>query len=236
MTISRDQYISALKVKGILNDRNTKVLEIIYESNNCKSTSKQIAEKLNLSHGTINLRFGRLGRLISNQIGIKPTQRKDGTYRWWSIIADGQREPNGFNWILHKNLIEALIELGNFSQKTYLPEEINPNQTDLIEGSVRKIFVNAYERNSIAREECIKHYGTTCKVCEMNFEAVYGKIGSNYIHVHHKEQISNKKGKEYKVDPISDLIPVCPNCHSMLHRKNPPFTIDELKSLLNNDV
>lgn len=232
MKFSREQYISALKVKGVLNDRNSKILEIIYEAENCKLTSAQIGKKLNLTHGTVNLRFGRLGRLISEQIGIKPTQRSDGSYRWWSVIAEGQREPVGFSYTLHKNLVDALNELGIFSNNLYIPEEVNPNNPDLFEGSVRKIFVNAYERNSIARENCIEHYGPNCQVCNMNFESVYGTIGKNYIHVHHIEQISNKRGKEYKVDFIRDLIPVCPNCHSMLHRRNPPFTIEELKKQL----
>jgi hypothetical protein len=37
----------------------------------------------------------------------------------------------------------------------------------------------------------------------------------------------------YKIDPIKDLRPVCPNCHSMLHqRKKPCFTIAELRVIL----
>jgi len=39
-------------------------------------------------------------------------------------------------------------------------------------------------------------------------------------------------GINYKVDPINDLCPVCPNCHAMLHRRSPPLSIDELKQLL----
>ncbi len=232
MMILTEEYISALKVKGVLNPRNTKVLEVLYETALCKSTSKQIAEKLNLTHGTINLRFGRLGRLIADNLNIKPTQRKDGSFRWWTILADGEREPNGFNWILNKNLITALIDLGIFSEKTFLPEELNPNQPDLIEGSVRKIFVNAYERNSFARKKCIEHYGPKCQVCEMDFQSVYDGLGADYIHVHHLKLISRKDGVPYKVDPIADLIPVCPNCHAMLHQKTPPFTIEQLRKKL----
>ncbi|HCO7574031.1 HNH endonuclease [Escherichia fergusonii] len=28
------------------------------------------------------------------------------------------------------------------------------------------------------------------------------------------------------------LPPVCPNCHAMLHRRKPPFTLEELKALM----
>lgn len=51
-----------------------------------------------------------------------------------------------------------------------------------------------------------------------------------FIHVHHINQISDI-GKEYEVDPIKDLIPVCPNCHAMIHSKRPAFTIEEIKEI-----
>ncbi|MPR31936.1 HNH endonuclease, partial [Salmonirosea aquatica] len=53
-----------------------------------------------------------------------------------------------------------------------------------------------------------------------NFERYFGEVGKGFIHVHHVNQISSI-GNEYNVDPIKDLIPVCPNCHAMIHsRKN----------------
>jgi 5-methylcytosine-specific restriction protein A len=39
-------------------------------------------------------------------------------------------------------------------------------------------------------------------------------------------------GKQYKLDPINDLIPVCPNCHAMLHMESPPLSISKLKELI----
>jgi 5-methylcytosine-specific restriction protein A len=40
-------------------------------------------------------------------------------------------------------------------------------------------------------------------------------------------------GNKYKVDPIKDLRPVCPNCHAMLHQKTPPFSIEEMYNIVN---
>ncbi|MEI8372579.1 MAG: hypothetical protein WCJ35_07065 [Planctomycetota bacterium] len=37
-------------------------------------------------------------------------------------------------------------------------------------------------------------------------------------------------GKEYKVDPVNDLRPVCANCHAILHRLKPAYSIDEVKA------
>tara|TARA_B110000971_G_C19826420_1_gene415825 strand:- start:535 stop:747 length:213 start_codon:yes stop_codon:yes gene_type:complete len=65
----------------------------------------------------------------------------------------------------------------------------------------------------------------------MNFEKKYGAIGEGFIHVHHIKQLSDI-GKEYEVDPVSDLVPVCPNCHAMLHKRRPPFSVSELKKML----
>lgn len=101
-----------------------------------------------------------------------------------------------------------------------------------VEGAATQITQTRYERNTQARKECLKHYGYSCMVCDFNFEKYYGSIGYQFIHVHHLTQVAGIK-QEYKVNPIEDLRPVCPNCHAMLHKDNPPLTIEELKSRLN---
>jgi len=93
-------------------------------------------------------------------------------------------------------------------------------------------IVNAYERNQRAREMCIAKYGTDCHVCGFSFAATYGEVGNGMIHVHHLRPIS-EISKEYVVDPIADLRPVCPNCHVVLHRHTPPYSIEEVRSFLN---
>lgn len=101
----------------------------------------------------------------------------------------------------------------------------------LYEGTIKEVIQNRYERNSYARKLCLEYYGHNCKVCDMNFLDEYGEIGKDFIHVHHLNEISKKKGK-HKVDPIKDLRPVCPNCHAMLHRKNPAYTIEQIKQII----
>ena len=68
----------------------------------------------------------------------------------------------------------------------------------------------------------------TVRVCGFDFSLVYRDIGTDYIHVHHLRLLASI-GAEYEVDPIVDLRPVCPNCHAMLHRENPPITIEALR-------
>ncbi len=119
----------------------------------------------------------------------------------------------------------------NSQPTSIFPDEILHPEA-LYEGIRKKIIVNSYERNNIARSQCIDHYKAVCVVCNFNFEEIYGDIGKGFIHVHHLVQLSDIK-KGYEVDPIKDLRPVCPNCHAMLHKKDPPYTINELKSKIN---
>jgi 5-methylcytosine-specific restriction protein A len=110
------------------------------------------------------------------------------------------------------------------------PEEIGDKET-YVEGAKTTILVNSYERNAEAREKCLLTHGFRCQVCDMNFEDLYGEIGKNYIHVHHTTPISSI-GKEYEVNPVTDLVPVCPNCHAMLHKKHPPIEVKTLREIM----
>lgn len=98
------------------------------------------------------------------------------------------------------------------------------------EGRARQVIQTSYERSPEARKRCLSYYGFSCRICWFNFEQYFGETGRGYIHVHHINPIS-EVGKEYNVDPINDLIPVCPNCHAMIHAKRPAFTIEEIKQI-----
>ena len=105
-------------------------------------------------------------------------------------------------------------------------------RNSLIEGKEQTYERTRYERNPQARQECIAHNGCSCRVCDMGFGEFYGDIGEGFIHVHHIIPISQQEG-EYEIDPINDLVPLCPNCHSMIHRSNPPLSIEQLKEAIN---
>ncbi len=111
-----------------------------------------------------------------------------------------------------------------------LPEEIvSPDA--LIEGAKMKITINTYERNPIARQRCLDHFGYSCSVCTFDFYEKYGDIGKKFAHVHHLKLL-REVGVEYEINPIEDLRPVCPNCHAMLHKRDPIYSIEELQQLL----
>lgn len=111
-----------------------------------------------------------------------------------------------------------------------IPEEL-PEAIKYKEGASKTILVNAYERNGKARKKCIEHFGCQCVACDFNFELAYGELGKGFIHVHHRVPLKDIEN-EYLLDPIKDLVPVCPNCHAMVHRTEPALQIDELRRLL----
>ena len=114
-----------------------------------------------------------------------------------------------------------------------LAEEI-VQPSGLVEGAVRSITVNAYERNPQARRQCIDAHGTTCCICGFSFGDVYGNVAEGFIHVHHLRPLSQVNG-EYVVDPVKDLRPVCPNCHAVLHLGGECRSIDEVKQMVENN-
>lgn len=123
-----------------------------------------------------------------------------------------------------------LKQLNNNYDQIIYADELSP-EAKYSEGKAKKVLVNSFERNPIARKKCIEHYGLNCQVCNFNFKDKFGKLGNNFIHVHHKINIA-LIGDEYSVNPITDLIPVCPNCHAMLHKRNPAYSIEELKNIM----
>lgn len=153
-------------------------------------------------------------------------------------ILDAQEEINHMIFGTRTTYIDSdlkkqeLNRLLNLTSTENYPDEIDENtQKSIIEGGKKRVVVNAYERDPKARQLCIDKYGYNCRVCGLNFENKYGEIGKNFIHVHHLKPLSDLKD-EYEVNPREDLKPVCPNCHAMLHKKKPPYGIEELKKLI----
>ena len=105
----------------------------------------------------------------------------------------------------------------------------------LPEGARTRVEVNRYERSHLNRQACIAFHGACCLVCGFDFEENYGLLGRGAIVVHHVVPVS-QLGEGYVIDPVKDLVPVCPNCHMMLHRQNPPFSMEELKSHLRHNT
>lgn len=108
---------------------------------------------------------------------------------------------------------------------------MEPDIRGFPEGAKIRIEVNRYERSRLNRAMCISIHGSQCAACGLSFVGTYGELGEDYIHVHHVTPVS-KMGEGYIVDPAMDLVPLCPNCHAMVHRKDPPLTTEELRTAI----
>jgi len=131
----------------------------------------------------------------------------------------------------HAYLIDLIKQVRTKPAIYLLTDEELVTDNLLEEGNMVRVAVNKYERNNDARDKCIKHWKAICLVCKLEFSQKYGKIGKGYINVHHLVPIS-QIGQSYFIDPINDLIPVCPNCHAMIHRRNPPYTIEDIRKMI----
>ncbi len=107
-------------------------------------------------------------------------------------------------------------------------------ETALVEGQQTQRWTNTYERSPQLRAAAIRVHGLVCMGCGFNFETKYGAIGAGFIEVHHTKPISSLGGAA-SVDPTSDLVVLCSNCHSIVHRKRPsPLSLEALRTLVKN--
>ena len=100
------------------------------------------------------------------------------------------------------------------------------------EGKATSRYVTTYERNPKYRKQAIAIHGDSCIACGFNFGKVYGSYAQGFIHVHHIEPVSEFDAPK-RIDPEKDLVPLCANCHSVVHRKkSETLSIEKLKELI----
>lgn len=175
----------------------------------------QLAQRFNFCNQVynenrkINDEVGRLQRLIKN--GIKSTYTDD------YFITESE--------LFYINCeYEELVEQ-NFELESIVDVK-NP------EGAKKEYYVTRYERDPVNRQNAIRIHGLTCHVCGFNFKGFYGDIGENFIEVHHIKPL-HTLDEEVIINPETDLVCVCSNCHSMIHhKKDAILTVDELKELI----
>lgn len=136
----------------------------------------------------------------------------------------------GYHWSceLVKTIRTRTVE-ENYDNETHQTNSGNS------EGKKTGYYTTKYERSSSNRAEAIRIHGTTCNICGFDYETAYGELGAGYIEVHHIKPLSTLD-EEMVVNPETDLISVCANCHRMLHRfKNYIVSVEELKNIVNHN-
>ena len=100
------------------------------------------------------------------------------------------------------------------------------------EGQAIQALVTHYERKKVNREACIQLHGARCGVCGFDFLEQYGALGAGFIEVHHLTPLSEIR-QSYCINVRTDLLPLCSNCHSMVHREDPPVSVERLREIVN---
>jgi predicted HNH restriction endonuclease len=213
-----------------LSEPQQSVLSALLYASQCSSSSGQLSRLLGMAVIQVNSALGRVGRRLFEVTKTHPDNLPEGSFEWWHMLATGEPTKDlGFVWKLRPEAISALQAAGCSQSGMASAQEVY--DTQLIEGAVRRVTVNAYERNPVARKRCIAAHGANCVICGFNFEATYGAAAAGYIHVHHVTPLA-EINRSYEVNPVTDLVPLCPNCHAVVHLTNPPQTIEQVKNML----
>lgn len=174
-------------------------------------------------------------RFIVGEVDLCETPVTDWPSPWPNLLFDAVVWP-----MPPLDGIDALIEYSfDWLRKAFVPFfdllDIELEVLGFEEGACQCSLANKYERDKRNRTLCIEAKGCCCSICGFDFEKSYGELGKGFIHVHHIVPVS-KIGPNYIIDPVKDLIPICPNCHAMLHRADPPMGPDVLLKILNGNI
>lgn len=101
------------------------------------------------------------------------------------------------------------------------------------EGKHIKQETTVIQRNPQARKKCIDHFGCRCAACGLSMADKYGVLGEGVIEVHHLNPI-HLFDDTHPVDYLTDLIPLCPNCHTMIHKLEDPGDIEGLRKIISD--
>jgi len=174
-----------------------------------------------------------------NDLPVNPLEYSEWPENWTSLSLVIRKTPVAIDEADSEKIEEMIFTCGGqllgllLSILPFEEMELQDIPTGFPEGAKVRVEVNRYERNHLNRAACIEAHGTKCSICGFDFAEYYGEIGREYIHVHHIVPVS-QLGENYIIDPVTDLRPICPNCHAMLHRKDPPYTLEKLQDIIDN--
>lgn len=100
------------------------------------------------------------------------------------------------------------------------------------------------KRNRMLRDACIGYYKAlhggriVCECCGFDFTKAYD-IDDEYIEIHHRFPFSQTEG-EHPVNSQTDLVPLCANCHRMIHHgqggRGNCMSLDDLRKIYKGKI
>ena len=212
----------------------------------------------------VSLRFGNYSKSVIQQISLADTERVDLARALVRSINDVAElsfsdAANAETWMIDSPLftlkaerrvcgnrqsdeeivetcesvvvpiIAALAELIGYEEASS-PEFLE--REGELEGALTISTVRRRERNPRNRLLCLRIHGYACMLCGIDPRDIYGANGG-VIEVHHLQPLSqNNERRIY--DPRTDLVPLCPTCHRVVHSRRPvPWSPAEVRETMN---
>ncbi len=210
-----DEYVAGLRaIRDRMNDSQLRLLRSQYAAPHRTATSPQLAELADITggHSVVNAHYGRLGHMFCDETGLDPDVRPDGTFRWWAVWSSGYSHPDGFLWVMHRQVATALEHLGwvdpkeDDSERQFglQPSDIEPPPADRIAITTIRIVRDT----TLAR--LIKDlHAHECQICGTTIEL---PDGSRYSEAHHIKPLGTPHNGP---DVAENIIVLCPNHHAM---------------------
>lgn len=117
--------------------------------------------------------------------------------------------------------LEAVI-FSIIGKKTMIPGPDN-SDTFILEGITEEIFTSKRSRTRRFIEPVKLRDGYKCQACGLSLSV----NGSSILQVHHLKPLV----EEVKTT-MKDLVSLCPTCHFIAHKNTPPYTISEVKEII----
>ena len=222
-----------------------------------EATATELAEAAGYGlYSAVNLHYSGSVKRFCREFGYPEPQdtKADEPGGYWPVfsLGDVTRNPDATSntvWKLRPPAREAIESLGwdrewtlredpvaidtaqsdTAQSDTASADELDPDQT-YPEGLATQVTVNRYEPDAAARTACLDAHGTDCVCCGIDLEDRYGPVCGGFIAVHHLHPLA--RGTR-QTDPVGDLVPVCFNCHAVMHRRRPePYSVNEVRSML----
>lgn len=234
--------LTILERHGIGADASTqfagKTINLVQDGNRCGYINGSVLER----SGVLGYRFAWSGR-PNNACPPELTETLVPVFcdRYRCEPADfvvhhRGGENTGRTFLIIKNPTVALrVLLQDAGRALDETMEITKIKDRYVEGALRDVQMQRYERSPAARQACLARYGYDCFACGANLQRRYRGLQVELIHVHHEEPLAANPGPR-EVDPVAEMKPVCPNCHVVIHSKSPPYSIAELRQMLREET
>ncbi len=99
------------------------------------------------------------------------------------------------------------------------------------EGHMRLVLHLQRERSqTLVRKKKMLAASLGCEICGFSFALAYGEAAADYCEVHHLVPLSEVV--ESAKTRMLDLAILCANCHRVVHLRNPPYTLEEVRAML----